>query len=726
MSKEKILAMQKQVTGKLMAAISMLLVSAILMCLTSYAWFILSTAPEVSNLKTTAGANGALEIALQSTNEAGTGRADITSAVGSSHAVKSAAESNTYWGNVVDLTEGYGLEHVTLYPSRLNVTGTQIGDGMSYRVATNSILSAAKFGADGRLVGLEAATKTHYNASGENKGQFTDNANWGVNVIGFAKTGDEAQDNSYVRAYSRANVLAEATQKVATYRTELRAEMAELIKDNQLGIFGMLFYFVNQEVDIFFVDEALTTATVKNFAASMSAMLGDASDAVRWALLANTAADASYSSDSEEDMKMLGAIYKGFLQYPLTADPDHPEITSVEGLATGKYPEIVEAAKAISTAQARIDRALREVDGAPVLAALMFINPKEAFMYGKNADKGVADQPLTDALAYDLLESDTTEDTIFVVKKTGDNIIGENLFSSLATVLGDYSALMTPFMGKVGDKITAVNQIPMGESEKYWSSMSFGVKATNKSTAAEWRDVSNLDLADADANIGVLGTVYKEASSKTASGDILMPVTRADITAYGYSVDLAFQSSENTGLLLQREGIDRVSGSSGDMRLQGGGSTMTFTLAGDLTHEQAARLLQCVYVVFMDTSNGTVYKVAAADPASIETQLDTATAELQLYEPAFKKDGSLSLGSRVSDGSILSMTKDKAYYVTAVVYLNGDLVDSGMFAPGEALSLEGTVNLQFASDKTLQPMDYTTYYTEPTQGTGKDENEGEG
>ena len=35
MSKEKILAMQKQVTGKLMAAISMLLVSAILMCLTS-------------------------------------------------------------------------------------------------------------------------------------------------------------------------------------------------------------------------------------------------------------------------------------------------------------------------------------------------------------------------------------------------------------------------------------------------------------------------------------------------------------------------------------------------------------------------------------------------------------------------------------------------------------------------------------------------------------------
>lgn len=715
MSKEKILAMQKQVTGKLMAAISMLLVSAILMCLTSYAWFILSTAPEVSNLKTTAGANGALEIALQSTNKDGTGRADIISAVGSSHAKNSATVSNTYWGNVVDLTEGYGLEHVTLYPSRLNVTGTQIGEGMSYRVATNSILSAAKFGQDGRLVGLEAAAKTHYNASGENAGQFTDTSNWGVNVIGFTKTGDTAQDNSYTRAYSRANVLAEATQKVATYRTDLREGMARLIERNSLGIFGVLNYLVGDEELL--TDEVLAQ-TVTDYVASMSAMMGEAADAVRWALLANAAADANYSSENEEDMKALGAIYKEFLQYPLTADPDHPEITTIEGLATGKYPEIVEAAQAVATSQARINLASQEVQmGNTIFAALMLVNPSEAFMYGKNADKGVADQGLSDALVYDF-DNGITEDTIFMVAKDG-NLLGVNLFSSLATVLGDYSGMMTVWVGKV-----MVGEKPADEEN--WVEFNYDIKATNKSTAAEWRDVSDLDLADEDANIGMLGTVYKEASSKTARGDILMPVTRADITAYGYSVDLAFQASETTGLVLQREGIDRVSGSSGDMRLQGGGSTMTFTLAGDLTHEQAARLLQCVYVVFMDTSNGTVYKVAAADPASIETQLDTATADLQLYEPAFATDGSLSLGSRVYDGSILSMTKDTAYYVTAVVYLNGDLVDSGMFAPGEALALEGTVNLQFASDKTLQPMDYTTYYTEPTQGTGKDENEGEG
>lgn len=722
MSKERILAMQKQVTGKLMAAISMLLVSAILMCLTSYAWFILSTAPEVSNLKTTAGANGALEIALQSTNEAGNGRADITSAVGSSHAKNAATVSNTYWGNVVDLTEGYGLEHVTLYPSRLNVTGTQIGDGMSYRVATNSILSAAKFGQDGRLVGLEAATKTHYNASGENAGQFTDTSNWGVNVIGFAKTGDTAQDNSYTRAYSRANVLAEATQKVATYRTELRADMENLIERNSVGIFGAMLFLCQFD----FLTEEQLFELVKDYVASMSAMVGDAADAVRWALLANAAADASYSSDIEEDMKALGAIYKNFLQYPLVSDNE--EEVTVSSLAQGKYPEIVDAANAIVTAQVRIDRAARDLSDGGILGAIgALINLDESFMYGVNTvlqpdeETRVADQGVMAAMQFDFL-SDTpnTRDTIFMVATEDAEPMSVNLFSTLATVLGDYSGMMTVWAGNgniVGEK--PANDDGMLE-------FNYDIKATNKSKPALWRNVSNLDLADENANIGVLGTVYKNASSKTASGDILMPVTRADITAYGYSVDLAFQSSENTGLLLQREGIDRVSGNSGDMRLRGRGSSMTFTLAGDLTHEQAARLLQCVYVVFMDTSSGTVYKVAAADPASIETQLDTATAELQLYEPVFKKDGSLSLGSRVSDGSILSMTKDKAYYVTAVVYLNGDLVDSGMFAPGEALSLEGTVNLQFASDKTLQPMDYTTYYTEPTQGTGKDENEGEG
>lgn len=292
MSKEKILAMQKQVTGKLMAAISMLLVSAILMCLTSYAWFILSTAPEVSNLKTTAGANGALEIALQSTNEAGNGRADITSAVGSSHAKNAATVSNTYWGNVVDLTEGYGLDNIQLYPSRLKLN--PVGD--SYTVDTGSILQVPQFGQDGRVTSLLNATKTHYDSKA---GKFTTGTNYGVNVLGAVNPDNEVEDDTITLTYRRDTVLKQAREKVAAYRTELRDKMETTIADNSMGIMGFLIKFSIEQYEVAHPNEECPlpappdefNAAVKGYVATMETVVANAVDALRWALLANAAAD---------------------------------------------------------------------------------------------------------------------------------------------------------------------------------------------------------------------------------------------------------------------------------------------------------------------------------------------------------------------------------------------------------------------------------------------------
>ena len=55
---------KKSVVKKLYAAVCMVLVAALLVSATSYAWLVLSQAPEVSNVTTTIGANGNLEIAL--------------------------------------------------------------------------------------------------------------------------------------------------------------------------------------------------------------------------------------------------------------------------------------------------------------------------------------------------------------------------------------------------------------------------------------------------------------------------------------------------------------------------------------------------------------------------------------------------------------------------------------------------------------------------------------
>lgn len=716
MSKEKMLAMQKQVTGKLMAAISMLLVSAILMCLTSYAWFILSTAPEVSNLKTTAGANGALEIALQSTNKDGTGRADITSAVGSSHAKNSATVSNTYWGNVVDLTEGYGLEHVTLYPSRLKLTPTKVDGKTSYAVDTGSILQVPQFGQDGRVTGLLDATKTHYEGD-----KFTTGNNWGVNVLG-AVSDNVGEEDTIVLTYARDIVLEQAREKVAAYRTELRDKMPSLIERNSLGIMGMLITgFTHDEMDA-----ELQYKTVKDYVASMDAIVSDATNAVRWALLANAAADeTNFSSDDPEDMKALGVIYSTYMQLPLTGD------NSIESIARENgYEDVRDAALALSTARARIDMANGQIDDTTMdigNTAVALVNPTEVVAHGDYGPDKV--KPIYNALG-DNFNSGKTSETVYMFESVDSGKENVNLFSDIAAVVGDYAGVMTIWIPKGNGNM--VDEEP-ANAEDYLKWV-YTIKAscgsgsnTDEEVWKVWKDVENLDGIEkqdgkfaADANVGALGTVLNQIEGITAPGTIQVEITRSDVTAYGYSIDLAFKSSQRTNLLLQQLGITRVSSDTTgsdteDPATQGGGSTMEFTVAGDMTEEQIRGMLQGLYIVFMNSDTGAIYKVAALDPASIAVNWASvpvkATGTLALYEPAFE-DGTLVLGSKL-DGEngcvITGLAADTELDMTAVVYLSGDAVDSTVFSATQGLSLNGGVNLQFASSETLAPMEYTDY-----------------
>ena len=53
----------RSIRKKLMVAIAMVLVASIMMVSASYAWFTLSTAPEVTGITTSIGSNGNLEMA---------------------------------------------------------------------------------------------------------------------------------------------------------------------------------------------------------------------------------------------------------------------------------------------------------------------------------------------------------------------------------------------------------------------------------------------------------------------------------------------------------------------------------------------------------------------------------------------------------------------------------------------------------------------------------------
>lgn len=140
---------------RLSAALIMLLVSSIMLVATTYAWFTLSTAPEVKNIDTTVAGNGSLEIALLPTNGDITA---ITSGRGTSgdyaggNALATAA--NVSWGNLLDLSDAsYGLAKLEMTPAHVDLT-----DGFKF--------TTADFGYDGRIIRTpdNSATAYSYNA----------------------------------------------------------------------------------------------------------------------------------------------------------------------------------------------------------------------------------------------------------------------------------------------------------------------------------------------------------------------------------------------------------------------------------------------------------------------------------------------------------------------------------------------------------------------------------
>lgn len=145
-------SMPAGIRNKMIAATSMLMVSCIMMVSSTYAWFTLSTAPEVKNISTTVAGNGSLEIALMP--ESGEFKDILTGNSGQNaggNAVVTTA--NTSWGNLITLSGGtadtdyYGLKNLTLLPA-------------AFDIATNpdSPLKTTVYGSDGRISELVANT----------------------------------------------------------------------------------------------------------------------------------------------------------------------------------------------------------------------------------------------------------------------------------------------------------------------------------------------------------------------------------------------------------------------------------------------------------------------------------------------------------------------------------------------------------------------------------------
>ncbi|MBR6563957.1 MAG: hypothetical protein IKK71_00755, partial [Clostridia bacterium] len=176
------------VRSKLVAAIAMLLVATIMVVSSTYAWFTLSTKPEVTGISTAVGANGALEMLLATKDADGNwvyGKGTVNS--------EDAKVRNTYWGNLVDLSDAaYGSGSITLYPSLLNVNAGAINTGAP--------ISTPVYGADGRVNSVEEGGM--FGIYDVDEKAFLGSTNYGFRAVGNA-SGLTARQQAFRVALSK-------------------------------------------------------------------------------------------------------------------------------------------------------------------------------------------------------------------------------------------------------------------------------------------------------------------------------------------------------------------------------------------------------------------------------------------------------------------------------------------------------------------------------------------
>lgn len=664
------------VKKKLTAAIAMLLVATIMMVSSTYAWFTLSTAPEVTGITTSVGANGNLEMALlNGVAKTATGAdgskntyedmSRITSNVGDS--TKPAAERNITWGNLVDLTSGYGLDTVKLNPARLNVTGTA---DKGYTVAASQLL-IPQYGNDGRVSTLVENIVSGIYAESKFTAKSGDDAEYGVRALGTA-SGMNGRQIGY------RNAVAEA----ATYASTARNEGAKTISANGNALAQMLVNHYTNGTDQFDEDDLRAILSMAN---GLKTALSNVDLAMRQYLIAEVATKAT------DDAEFSGA--KSAIENTDT------KLSTLLNTYVGKVPTGLDIV--VAAVEADLDVLGNGTDSG--LIADVTAKIAEGGEYNWSTVNGFLSKVAnTDSenikinglslkgSSKDDLINKVIEDSFKVTVTMGD---GSGLFANVAKYAGNYQANLT------------VTDIQAGS-----------LKATLPTTI----------VASYSGSQSLLKSVTVSAAPSNSGEGANNTIT----DTYGYIVDLAVRTNAASAKLQLSEAKQRIYNGSDNADTMGSGSTMSFKTSEGFGDAQVKALMAEIRVVFLD-GTGKVLGVAALDMDNATLDAEKGwTAPLHLYEYTFAqaetvnnaavKCGALTLVTedkevdgktvktlkRVANDALCDLTQNTPTKISALVYLDGDSVDNSDVA-NAAQSMTGSMNLQFSTDVELKPMDYT-------------------
>lgn len=608
---------------KLMAAFSMLMVATIMMSTTTLAWFVLSTAPEVTGIETQVGANGSLEIVLLNTET----RADmstIRAGLGGGSLQENKISANGVWGNLVDLSyKEYGLGELTLLPARLDASA----NGGSYSVDLNKLLAVPNYGYDGRIIELtrDTASATYQN----NDFMYSGAQDYGVRAIG---TSDALSPQG--------SALSSAKSNISTWTKSAKSGAQAALTNNMEGLFEIIIEHSSSDK---YNDKH--TATLNAMLTDLDGVLGYIDSSLRQGLVAYVASEIG-----DQDTFVIAR------DKILNTDNS---LASLIGEAGGVPEEFETWVTNLSS--------MRNNHGLAV-AALAELNDND---YTWAEIKGVMEYILnTDKL---LINGKTTVDPNELV--TADLIEmtlapGSGLFAEVADFTGNY-VVSAEYAGKAVEMSTTSTVTP--------------------------------------SHLAVLSAAVNElAPADGGDENTALPLT----ATYGYAIDLAFRcNAAQPDLVLQTAGVQRVytgdESEEASGSVQGGGSYMEFSSSDeDFTLEQQLALMDAIRVGFVDDQGG-ILAIAKLNVTSKEVSGDMVKAPLYLYDYSFVTDetsGGFMLemgGRRLTDNQITPLEQNIAKAVTAVVWLDGDIVDNTMVSAKAATSLDGVLNLQFATSAEL-------------------------
>jgi len=710
------------IKSKLMAAVAMLLVSSIMMVSSTYAWFTLSTAPEVKGITTAVGANGNLEMALIPNIEGVFSDPTvvdfgITSGVGDGADSKTAQQKNITWGNLVDLSQGYGLDMITLYPAAL--TNTEVATG------TGAILSVPSYGADGRVKALEPKAIGGAYDNGVFKAGGA-----GVRAVGV-QSNVSALELAYNNAVNKATSLASSARNTA--KSSMSAAGSTLASMAATHVLTPSTTYKGTDI-----------AVMQGVVTASGTALGYVGDAIVQYVLAH---NIGVSNSEEAYGKYLTAA-EGLTAAQLGTTAT--TVTVGEGTAAVQFivnESAAAALAALSTANGKVANAQAALDALDktddsydweeVYSVMKYLTEPS----GMTLSDGTTEKAVEDL--------DVNSDAVFVINAT--HLImksGSGIYADIADLAGNYEAQVAITINYQGQDVS--RNVTM--------------------QAQTTREVTHLV------------TAKNGLTAPTGGSGTTSPLS----DYYGYIIDLAFRTNAaGSKLLLATEGVDRIyTGNTANQDTLGAGSTMTFESTDEtFTGTQMLNLLESLKIVFfdpttgailangelanavvtggseptytLDNTNGTykqvvtppvydlvenlggnnytgyrydrtgtgaegdpyVYTQAAAGAYGIKVAAKTSyvligadeTYAGDKYTRTEGAGGNAKVDADIvlSSGSayITDLEQNVAKAVSVLVYLDGNSVTNADVAVSGKLA--GKMNLQFASDANLVPMDYS-------------------